>query len=92
MRIRFAGLLLWLLAASALAVDEGDVLFFAPFEDSANATRAAGAGEAKATGAPRFDAGVRGKAVVLDPESLLTYAFSGNVVPDEGTIMTWVKP
>ena len=77
---------------AAFAADEADVLFFAPFEDSLHATVSRGQGKAQAAGSPRFGAGMRGKAVVLDPASLLTYVFKDNVVPDEGTIMMWFKP
>jgi len=81
-----------LIAAAALAVEESDVLFFAPFEDSADATLARGDGKAKVTGGARFGSGVRGKGAILDATTLLNYAFKGNCVPDEGTIMMWVKP
>jgi len=80
------------LSAAAHAAEESDVLFFAPFEDSADAVYAAGAGKAAVKGSPRFGPGVRGKAVILDARSILTYAFKGNVVPDEGTVMMWFKP
>jgi len=80
------------LAVAAHGADESDVLFFAPFEDSVSARLSTGAGGPKTTGAPRFGPGVRGKAVMLDAQSLLTYAFRGNVVPDEGTVMMWFKP
>lgn len=80
------------LSAFAGAVEDSDVLFFAPFEDSVDAAVAAGAGQATPAGTPRFAAGVRGKAVVLDAQSLLSYAFAGNALPSEGTVMMWFKP
>ena len=80
------------LACAAHAVEESDVLFFAPYEDAVDAQLSSGSPTAKATGSPRFAPGKRGKAAALDAESLLTYAFKGNVVPDEGTIMMWFKP
>ncbi len=81
-----------LTASSAFGVEESDVLLFAPFEDTSNATIAAGDAESMLVGSERFDNGVRGKAVVVEPQTLLSYAFKGNCVPDEGCVMMWVKP
>jgi hypothetical protein len=78
--------------SGAVAVEDADVLFFAPFEDTTDAAVSRGAPAATPTGEPRFDEGVRGRAVVLDADSLLSYVFAGNVVPSEGTIMMWFKP
>lgn len=74
------------------AVEDSDVLFFAPYEGTATAMIARGEAAATATGDVRFVEGVRGDAVLLDGDSILTYAFVGNVVPDEGTIMMWFRP
>ncbi len=80
------------IVSGALAVEDGDVLFFAPYEDSVDAVLAGGGGAAEATGTPRFDEGVRGRAAVLDADALLSYLFKDNVVPTEGTVMMWFKP
>ena len=76
---------------AAIAAEESDVLFFAAFEGTTDATLSAGDARAQAVGQPVFGPGVRGQAVKLDAQTLLTYAFRGNVVPDEGTIMMWFK-
>ncbi len=76
----------------AIAVEDSDVLFFAPYEDGVDAAEAAGARAATVTGREQFVEGVRGRALLLDADSLLTYAFAGNVVPGEGTIMMWFRP
>ena len=81
-----------LCTSAALAVEDADVLFFAPFEGSAQARISCGPGEANCTGAPRFAPGLRGESVVVDADSLLKYVFKDNVVPDEGTVMMWFKP
>ena len=73
-----------LTASSALGVEESDVLLFAPFEDTAKASTSAGGGNASLVGPERFGDGVRGKAVVVEPQTVLSYAFQGNCVPDEG--------
>lgn len=75
-----------------LCVDDSDVLFFAPYEGSTEAAIAGGGPHATVTGAEQFVPGVRGQAVLLDAGTLLTYAFAGNVIPDEGTIMLWFRP
>ena len=80
------------MAAIALGVEESDVLLFVPFERTANAALSTGAGAASLVGPERFDAGVRGGAIILGRENLLSYAFADNCVPDEGTIMMWAKP
>ncbi|MBT4816530.1 MAG: LamG domain-containing protein, partial [Lentisphaerae bacterium] len=80
------------MSLAASAVDEGDVLFFAPFEGESVAATAVGAPDAEIDGAVRFGSGVRGRAAILDPLTLLRYTFKDNVVPDEGTIMMWIKP
>lgn len=92
MRALRVGLLLILALPAASAVEDGDVLFFAPFETSMDASIAAAEGAATVTGAPELVEGMRGKAALIDPESLLEYAFAGNVVPSEGTVMMWFRP
>ncbi len=81
-----------LLAQTAFAAEEADVLFFAPFEDGADAASAQGDPKAHITGKELYAPGVRGQAVKLDADALLTFAFKGNVLTDEGTIMMWLKP
>ena len=67
------------------------ILFFGLIE-LVDGVLSAGNADASVVGIERFGDGVRGKATVVDPQTLLSYAFQGNCVPDEGTIMTWVKP
>ena len=92
MRALVVSLVALLIPSLALAVEEEDVLLFAPFEGSADAPLARGSATAVATGTVRFVEGVRGKAVVTDARTLLRYAMKGNCRTEEGTIMMWVKP
>lgn len=85
-------LIIVLIDTEAWAVEDADVLFFAPWEDSANATLSAGDGRATLLGPKRFDEGIRGKALVIAPETILSYSFKDNCSADEGTLMMWVKP
>ena len=80
-----------LLAVAVRAIEPSDVLFFAPFEGSADAAFCAGNGTAAVTGQPTFEAGLRGSAAVLGPDAVLTYELARNVSSDEGTIAMWVK-
>ncbi len=80
------------IAIPAPAVEDSDVLFFAPFEDVMDAAVARGEPSATVTGEPQLVAGVRGRAVLVDAASMLSYAFEGSVVPDEGTVMMWFRP
>ncbi|NLX99563.1 MAG: LamG domain-containing protein [Rhodopirellula sp.] len=81
-----------LFSSPALAVEESDVLFFAPFEGKADAAMSAGDGAAALIGPQQYGEGLRGKAIAVEPQTLLSYVFEGNCVPDEGTVMMWVKP
>ena len=81
-----------ILSAPALAVEESDVLFFAPFEGKVEAAISRGDPAASTAGAQRFGEGVRGKAIAVDPQAVLSYMFKDNCIPDEGTVAMWVKP
>ena len=91
MRMLIAVLGVVLATEAAVAVEDSDVLFFAPWEDGVDASSAVGSPAATSTGQPQLVEGVRGRALLLGADSLLTYAFAGNVVPSEGTIMMWFR-
>lgn len=92
--MRFAVFLLLLAAeaGAAVAAEEADVLFHAPFENSPQPALARGDAAPHVVGALRYGPGVRGQAVAVDPQAALSYPFAGNCLPDEGTIMMWVRP
>lgn len=92
MRILLTVIALSCAADRALAVDVDDVLFFAAFEGSADATLAGGSAKAEIRGKPQFAEGVRGKAFVANADTMLAYLLKNNCRPDEGTVMMWVRP
>ncbi len=85
-------LLALLLTLPAMAVETGDVLFFAPFEGSLDGRVAGGAPEAMTTSEVTLVEGVRGQAAQIAADAVLEYAFDGNALPDQGTVMLWFRP
>ncbi len=79
--------------ASALALEDSDVMFFAPFEGSARAAIAEGDPSPRSKQSNVvFRPGVRGRAIRVEGDPGVAYAFHRNVLADEGSIAMWVKP
>jgi hypothetical protein len=91
---------LWLTAVmlgvslAADAAPEDDLLFYAPFDGTAEAAEAKGAKVPVEAKALSYDAGLRGQAVRLSAETdaYLSYSLTNNAVPSRGTVAFWYKP
>ena len=76
-----------------LAPAEADLTFYAPFDGDATATIAAG--DAAASGTPKFTDGLVGQALLGggdESQPGVTYATAGNLSLTHGTLSVWVKP
>ncbi|MCC6581688.1 MAG: LamG domain-containing protein [Phycisphaeraceae bacterium] len=84
-------LLLSARASSGLTRD--DVLFYAPFDGTTQATIAKGGGEITVPTTATFVEGREGQAVLVGGKgSELTYPTPGNLNPDSGALSMWIKP
>ena len=89
-----------LLAAVAYGLGTDDVLFYAPFDGSADAAMARGDGTAEAAVPCEYIPGVLGQAIVVGspPDQLaetkslgVGYHTHGNVLREQGSVAVWVQ-
>lgn len=82
------------LPAPETPVVNPQLIFHAPFDGSAEATKAAGSGRPLAAKNIEFVPGREGEAVKLtrDAKSVLQFSVQGNLNPARGTIAFWYKP
>ena len=76
------------LNARALA---GDVIFYAPFENSLDAAVAAGSTKATYNGKPTFVKGAKGQGVELTHERI-SFSTRNNLDVQQGTVTFWIEP
>lgn len=87
---------IWLLCAlwlplAAWALDEADVLFYAPFDGAVAPAIARGDSTPRTEGEAKFQPGKRGQAVVCQEKSFsLSYARPGNLNAERGSLSLWV--
>lgn len=84
------GLAGWLVFASMEG--RAEPVFRVDFEDTLQATQAAGSAEGQADAAVEYVEGLDGKAAVLGNSHRLRYAAKDNIKLDAGTILMWIKP
>ena len=93
MRMRLMlGLTAILAAAPVLLLAADDVLFYAPFDGSAEAQVQRGETGVTVAVPPEFVKGFKGKALVTAHTRSAVYPAAGNIMLDEGTIVLWVMP
>lgn len=85
-----------LLAAAAMSArgqDDGtkDLLFYASFDGSADATYGKGPTAPLAVKEAQFVPGIKGLAVRVPPKGALAYATQGNLNRDRGTVSFWMQ-
>ncbi|MCE5237679.1 LamG domain-containing protein [bacterium] len=93
--MRTGAVLCCLCLATALAwpLDQGDVLFYAPFDGTVTPALAVGDKTPRTAGQPTFQSGKHGQAVVCqDKQFGLSYAAPGNLNPQHGSLSLWVAP
>jgi len=90
----FAAATLLTLLSLVVGAQESDVLFHAGFDGTVAAETVEGARPPKGiSGEPRFEEGVKGKALVAgEAGALLLYLTKGSIDPRRGSIEMWVKP
>ena len=88
------GLVLVLISSSArLAVGEdAKLLFYAPFDGSAQAKIARGEAQPLKASGISFVPGVQGQAALVDEKDRLAYSSAGNLTKDRGSFAFWIKP
>jgi len=96
----FIGLFFVLIASNAFAFERDDLLFYAPFEGTADALYSRGAPKAAALIEKGFTfaEGIRGKCIVIGGKKegekggmVLQYSAKNNLLPKAGTISFWSK-
>jgi hypothetical protein len=67
-------------------------MFYAPFDGSPVPATAGDSAVLDVHGTPEYIDGVRGKAIVVSPDSWIVYPLPGNLNPAQGAIEFWLKP
>jgi hypothetical protein len=79
--------------AAALEIEVRDILLYAPFDGSTDARFAAGERKAVTRGAPRFEAGKIGRALVVGSrKDSVGFQLRRNIDFEKGSIAFWVAP
>ncbi|OGV36402.1 MAG: hypothetical protein A2X48_03350 [Lentisphaerae bacterium GWF2_49_21] len=67
-------------------------IFELPFDGSADAVNATGKVQPLKAENLKYEDGVKGKAVLISPNSFLEYSTEGNLKQESGTVTLWFKP